>query len=113
MGRRAGPLYMNVLFALPPPSDLLRAATLSVGLPPLAAREPRVSARGKPTVSPRRLRRRLVVTLLLPGQRRHWQARNNQEGPPALHLLRLRLMTPTRFRLDEGFEYGHARTMPP
>ena len=36
----------------------------------------------------------------------------NQEGPE-LHLLRSRLMTPTRYRLDEGFEYGHARTMPP
>ena len=90
-------------------SGLCRASTLSVGLPPVAAREPRVSARGKPTVSTRHLRRRLVVVPLLPGQRRHGKAQRNQGGP-GLHLLRSRLMTPTRFRLDEGFEYGDAAT---
>ena len=107
-----GTLPYELCFFAPPRRGLLRAATLSVGLPPLAAREPRVSARGKPAASTRRSRRRLAVVTLLPGQRRHGHARRNQEGPAALHLLRSRLMTPTRFRLDEGFEYGHARTMP-
>ena len=103
--------YMNVFPPLPSTSGLLRASTLSVGLPPLAAREPRVSARGKPTVSTRRSRRRLVVVTLLLGPA---SARGrNQEGPAALHLLRSRLMTPTRYRLDEGFEYEHASITSP
>ena len=40
---------------------------------------------------------------------------HSQHGavPAALHLLRSRLMTPTRYRLDEGFEYGHAATTHP
>ena len=98
-------------FSPPALSGLLCAATLSVGLPPLA-REQRVSARGKPTFSPRRLRRRLVGVTLLPASVGVGKIDANQEGPE-LHLLRSRLMTPTRYRLDEGFEYGHARTMPP
>ena len=61
-------------------SGLCRASTLSVGLPPVAAREPRVSARGKPAVNTRRLRRRLAVVTLLLDQRRHRGKLNATKG---------------------------------
>ena len=58
-------LAYELCFFSPPRRGLLRAATLSVGLPPVA-REPRVSARGKPAVNTGRLRLRLAIVTLLP-----------------------------------------------